>query len=319
MYQCQICHLRGDHAKYMARETMYGWKETFEYFQCARCKCLQISKAPDDLERYYGTQYYSYDSKLGPRGLKRFLYIQRDRYAFTNQGLFGRWIYRRFPRLDYRFLSRLSLKKKDKILDIGCGSGLLLQSLSRVGFEELTGVDPFITQDIRYSRNVNILKKSIFQVSLKQDLVMFNHSLEHMPQQLDVMRTAANLLSERGVIVVRIPTVSSYAWRHYGIDWVQLDAPRHLFLHSEESIRMLGESAGLELFDTFYDSSAFQFWGSEQCRAGTALASPKSYAIDRSASMFSAQQIVDFENNAATLNHTKQGDQAAFYFRRKET
>jgi len=34
-----------------------------------------------------------------------------------------------------------------------------------------------------------------------------------------------------GWCVIRIPTVSSFAWEHYREQWVQLDAPRHFFLH----------------------------------------------------------------------------------------
>ena len=85
---------------------MYGLPETFKYFQCGQCGCLQIARAPDDLVRYYGDQYYSFSSRPEPTGLKRWLYIQRDRYAFTNRGTVGRWIHNRFPRRDYRFFSR---------------------------------------------------------------------------------------------------------------------------------------------------------------------------------------------------------------------
>jgi SAM-dependent methyltransferase len=53
---------------------------------------------------------------------------------------------------------------------------------------------------------------------------------------LRLQEAAASLLACKGIIVVRIPAVSSYAWERYGVAWMQLDAPRHFFLHSPKSM-----------------------------------------------------------------------------------
>jgi hypothetical protein len=44
---------------------------------------------------------------------------------------------------------------------------------------------------------------------------------------------------------------------------VQLDAPRHLFLHTRKSFGLLAARAGLQIEKWFCDSTSFQFWGSE--------------------------------------------------------
>jgi hypothetical protein len=133
---------------------------------------------------------------------------------------------------------------------------------------------------------------------------------------LETLQSASRLLSKAGVCLIRIPTVSSYAWKHYGADWVQLDAPRHFFLHSTESLEILSERAGLKVVDVVYDSEGFQFWGSEQYRRNIPLLSPQSYMTNPSRSIFSDSQIREFEDRAQQLNLEKQGDQAAFYLRR---
>ncbi len=38
-----------------------------------------------------------------------------------------------------------------RILDVGCGTGVLLYSLSNLGFRHLLGVDKFIDRDIQYA------------------------------------------------------------------------------------------------------------------------------------------------------------------------
>ena len=50
---------------------------------------------------------------------------------------------------------------------------------------------------------------------------------------------AHDLLNKDGVLLVRVPLSSSWAWEHYRENWVQLDAPRHLYLHSVKSMEVL--------------------------------------------------------------------------------
>ena len=40
-------------------EVMFRTWEKFEYIQCARCGCLQITEIPSDLSRHYPASYYS--------------------------------------------------------------------------------------------------------------------------------------------------------------------------------------------------------------------------------------------------------------------
>jgi hypothetical protein len=116
---------------------------------------------------------------------------------------------------------------------------------------------------------------------------------------------------------VGMPTTSSYAWKHYGVNWVQLDAPRHLFLYSIESMKRLAEKADLVLDEIIYNSSDFQFWGSEQYLRDIPLLSDRSYGVNPSQSIFSDNQINEFKQKAKKLNLLNQGDQAAFYLKKK--
>jgi hypothetical protein len=116
--------------------------------------------------------------------------------------------------------------------------------------------------------------------------------------------------------LIRIPTVSSYAWKYYKSNWVQIDAPRHFFLHSIKSIELLASEIDLRPVDIIYDSDAFQFWGSEQYLRGIHLYSERSLLKGQSKSIFSASEIDTFTKKAEDLNKHKQGDQAAFYLRK---
>jgi hypothetical protein len=126
------------------------------------------------------------------------------------------------------------------------------------------------------------------------------------------MRKTAGLLCKNGSCLINIPTVSSYAWKHYRENWVGLDAPRHLYLHSIKSMTLLEEKANLSLQSVTYNSNDFQFWGSEQYLKDIPLRSENSYAENPANSLFSKKQIETFKRKAKELNFNNQGDQAAF-------
>jgi SAM-dependent methyltransferase len=140
------------------------------------------------------------------------------------------------------------------------------------------------------------------------DLIMFHHSLEHISDQQETLRSAARRLHHSGHVLVRIPVVTSHAWQHYRENWVQLDAPRHLFLHSVRSLQLLAAGAGLEIADVRYDSTEFQFVGSERYARGISVNAP--------AHQCSRSELQRFRRLAEKLNARGEGDQAAFYLKK---
>lgn len=98
---------------------------------------------------------------------------------------------------------------------------------------------------------------------------MFHHSFEHISDPLEALETVRSLLAPNGRCLIRVPVVS-WARNEYGANWVQIDAPRHFFLHTEKSMEILAEKVGLEITRVEYDSTEFQFWGSELSKRGAA-------------------------------------------------
>jgi SAM-dependent methyltransferase len=314
--RCRICATAGEHTRFEAREQMFGWGERFGYFQCGACGCLQIDAVPDDLPRFYGNGYYSYGTPAYRNQLTAWLNGQRDAWAIWGTGAIGRWLHARRPREDLLCLRRLRLQRQARVLDIGCGAGHFLYALRERGLQHLLGADPYIEAPIRYANGLVIERKSVAEVGGTWDVVTFHHSFEHIPDQQATLAAAARLLAPGGVCVLRLPVVDSAAWREYGVDWVQLDAPRHLYLHTQRSVQALAQQVGLRVDAVVHDSTAFQFWGSEQYRQGIPLRDPRSLAQNPRSALFSAQQRVAFARRAEAANAAGEGDQAAFYLSR---
>jgi hypothetical protein len=145
------------------------------------------------------------------------------------------------------------------------------------------------------------------------DTILFHHSLEHMPAPVETLRRAAGLLAPGGVVLVGIPTVSCRAWRQYGVHWVQLDAPRHLFVPSRPGLSRMAEAAGLSLRELVDCSTSYQFWGSEQVRRGISMIDPRSFTVDPQAGTFTPAELSAWEGAAREANARGEGDQGLVY------
>ncbi|MBF0484404.1 MAG: class I SAM-dependent methyltransferase [Candidatus Omnitrophica bacterium] len=313
---CKICNTQDDHDIYEVQEMMFGYQDKFIYFQCRKCGCLQISEFPIEMSKYYPHDYLSFvhpASNFLFELFKKVFEGRRNNFAFSNRGFLGKIIYQHFPQDALRSLAHIPISKDMRILDVGSGIGKLLLKLNAVGFNQLLGIDPCLKNDYIYKNGLRILKKTIYEIEGTWDLIMFHHSFEHVSDPVETLKAAAGLLSRGGHCLIRVPTVSSYAWEHYRENWVQLDAPRHFFLHSLKSIEILAYNAGFKLNEIIYDSNEFQFWGSEQYLKNVPLNSDNSYWRNPRKSMYSKSDIKIFHQKALELNLSKQGDQICIY------
>ncbi len=315
-HKCRICNHSCDCKSFIAREMMFGSKDEFEYFQCTNCSCLQISEVPLNISDYYPLTYYSLKKNQLSR-VKLFLKYHRVNYAFYGRGVLGKFLTHRYgPPQQVQWvkdwMKYVDLKFEDSILDVGCGNGQYLIELWNLGFKRITGIDPYIEEDIKYD-GVRILKKDITQVNGTYDFVMLHHSFEHMEDPRSIIKHIYRVLAPGQYAIIRIPVVPSSAWQTYSVNWVHLDAPRHIFLHSIKSIDILAKEVGFKVVHIVYDSDAMQFWGSEQYSRGIPLFSPRSYLINPKNSIFTFEDIKSYDARAAELNQKNEGDTACFY------
>ena len=302
---------------------MIGLGTIHAYTECPECACLQISEYPNDLANYYNSGYYSHSPRelseapglweAALRGLRRRIALTANRQivSITHAG-------RNTP-LFYRAVSGLSLSRTSKIIDVGCGSGWLLEFLLREGFENVSGYDPFATvNEVRCGKKIAPVTRSIAELEGGFDLVYCCRSFEHMTEPRRAMAALVKLLSRDGVVVLVLPVVG-HGWRFYRENWVQLNAPMHLYIHSRVSIEKLLNDTDYRIDKWVSCSTEFLFWGSEQYKMGIPLSI---HDLNRPRldmpRLFTRTQIESWRRDARVLNKRNEGDEAIVVIKRKQ-
>ncbi len=294
---------------------MYGADGAFFYLECAACGCLQLLDIPADLGAFYPSDYCSFgrakSKSITP--WRRWLKSLRTRILLGHGGIAGRLLKPFFPLPPYGdWIQRLSMGLDARILDVGCGSGHLLLRLQKDGFSALAGIDPYLPERLEYPGGLVVNKQRIEALDGVFDLIMLHHSFEHMDHPREVLATLVQRLAPGGRLLIRIPLAGSYAWRKYGVSWANLDAPRHLFLHTPRSLSLLAALVDLRITATLFDSQYKQIALSEWISLGGTMAD-----FDQGANAyFTSEDLSGFKRLARTLNAQRDGDSAAFILER---
>ena len=281
---------------------------------------------PTDLSPYYPSdKYYSFSDmpavSIPQNPVRRWLKHFRDRSICLRRGGPGGWIADRYPNQDAcdfrKWLKHTTVRShKAAILDVGCGSGWHLRQLHGLGFTNLTGVDPYLTDDIHYgpirihANNLSVLSGRSF------DFITLHHSFEHMAQQTEQLKQISELLTPDGTCMIRVPIVSRGPWQRYGTNWAEIDAPRHFVLHSEMSLKLAAESAGLSLNCIQYESDAFAYAASELYSRGLSLYDNSANCRRQFESVFTASEQRQFQDLSKLHHVPGWAGRAAFFLTR---
>ncbi len=204
--------------------------ETFQVVRCRRCGQVVTAPVPADIGKYYPAGYYG--DTLGRRFPAVIEWVQEMLCVWRS-----RQVLRRLRRTHAR------------VLDVGCGRGLLLRAFQQAGCE-VTGTE-FSDGACRFARE--ILKLPV-RVGLLPDLnfpdnsfdvVVMWHVLEHVSDPRPMVAEVARILRPGGLFLVAVPNFGSPEAQLTRAGWFHLDCPRHLSHHTRASLSQILREAGL--------------------------------------------------------------------------
>jgi 2-polyprenyl-3-methyl-5-hydroxy-6-metoxy-1,4-benzoquinol methylase len=138
-----------------------------------------------------------------------------------------------------------------RILDVGCGSGFFLRALDsgkweRFGVETGTRAAALARTHLGES---NVFAGTLLDARFDQsffDVVTFWSALEHTNEPRENLDAARQILRPGGTLIVQLPNAGSYQLRAFKGAWFALDAPRHRYHFTRETLTALLHRTGFE-------------------------------------------------------------------------
>jgi 2-polyprenyl-3-methyl-5-hydroxy-6-metoxy-1,4-benzoquinol methylase len=198
---------------------------------CTDCGLGRYEPMPDASEvlSYYPSEYYGQLGTKFQRIIERWVRVTAQRHV--------------------AFLTR-ELPERARVLDVGCGRGVILGELADRGFEvhgvELRveaalGVDP--RAEVRIAPR---LADAGYAEESFHEVVVW-HVLDHLEDPRGTLAEAFRILRPSGRLVVAVPNFSSVQARWAGAAWFHLDAPRHLFHFPRAALVRLLQELGFDV------------------------------------------------------------------------
>lgn len=115
-----------------------------------------------------------------------------------------------------RFLAGLAPDKSTHIVDVGCGAGGLLRWLAKLGYTNLTGIDPApaCAEATSAIPGVRGVVGSLFSLPKDMEpagLLVLSHVLEHVRDVGAAVDGLKGVLTERGRVYAEVPNASEYS------------------------------------------------------------------------------------------------------------
>lgn len=137
-----------------------------------------------------------------------------------------------------------------RVLDVGCGSGVLLARMQSLGWEVAgVEVDPGGVAAAR-ARGVTVRQGQLADAKFPEnhfDAVHSAHVIEHVHDPAALLHECFRVLKPGGKLVILTPNTASFGHEHFGSAWLNLDPPRHLILFNQTTLRRAAEQAGFAI------------------------------------------------------------------------
>lgn len=220
MERCIWCHSEKKVLLLQRRDRL--GEGVFAYLRCARCGLVRLEPQPTAAEmvRYYPQEYECFQEKtenwLFRRGRRRMWAgrLQAIRRYFPHPG---------------------------RVLDIGCAHGEFLEIMQQQGWE-ISGIEPHPPAAARAQARLGaavVQTAALEEADLDgpYDLVTLWDVLEHLPDPVAALERLAGALRPGGYLALGIPNLESWDAHLFGRSWIGWDAPRHLYLFPDATLR----------------------------------------------------------------------------------
>ncbi|MDH3972665.1 MAG: class I SAM-dependent methyltransferase [Deltaproteobacteria bacterium] len=208
--------------------------KSFQIKRCNKCRIAWTCPIPDkeQLSCYYPDEYH------GKGGQERFNPLME---FFVNLS----------RRKRASIVTAFTEGKSGKILDIGCGRGVMLNILKKMGWQVCgTELSKKSSSFARERHEIEVITKDISHCDFPEksfDIVTMWHVLEHLPAPFSTIEEVGRILKDGGRLIVEVPNFGGLQATFFANKWFHLDSPRHIFHFNEKSLVKYIEKCGFQV------------------------------------------------------------------------
>jgi len=160
-----------------------------------------------------------------------------------------------------------------QVLEVGCSTGRLLLKLQKdfgIPTENFWGIepDPNAASAARTAGLAHISATELpnSNIDRRFDRIIFWHALEHLHRIGENLDKARQLLDADGQLIIALPNLESQDARRYGPNWIAIDAPRHIYHFTPDTLEKLLVKHGFSVMEigTWLPDTFYNVWYSEK-------------------------------------------------------
>lgn len=252
--QCELLH------EGVRDWSFFSAPSSWSYWRCHDCGGVYLNPRPKIEAIWHAyASYYTHvgvASGLGWRRLKARWRNERLSARFGRNinsclklpNFLGSFVSRKAERMDLVFgWQELADLKPGELMDVGCGAGVTLALARQLGWRvHGLEMDSAAVQAAR-DDGIDVLQGSFERLEEFKDAfdaIICSHVIEHVFDPLEMIRLMHAALRPGGVLLVATPNARSDVHHHFGKYWRGLEAPRHLILFTESTLKSILMRAG---------------------------------------------------------------------------
>lgn len=174
--------------------------------------------------------------------------------------------YKKYERLfENIFKKRVNLiskfVKKGKMLEVGSATGVMLKLFTNRGWDAL-GIEPSGSSQETKKKGLRVINVKFEDAKLPNDyfdLVVLNHTLEHMANPKLVLKRINTLLRDGGIVFIDVPNFGSLSSKLLGKRWSYLLPEEHKSQFAKESLTKLLKDNGFKVLYWESRSGIFEY------------------------------------------------------------
>jgi len=185
-------------------------EETFVYYICPQCKLVFLHPVPEDLDRYYPTNYYAIPESVEQLALAS----GADRYKLGILGAF---------------------RRDGRLLEIGAAYGSFAYLAKKAGYEvETLEMDARCCEFLESVVGVHVIHDHNIAAGIASrpsyDVIALWHVIEHLRDPWGALQAISEKVRPDGILAIAAPNPEALQFRMLGRHWAHVDAPRHVVL-----------------------------------------------------------------------------------------